>query len=657
MTDSALVTLARLRPSCVVQITATPDGTDRHPNVLHSVSASELKAEDMVKLPVELTTQENWKALLTTSIAHLDSLQTTADAERAETGERIRPIMLIQCEPNSKTRDTLTPAVVEAALMEDHNIPAEQIAVSIGSRDELEGVDLMAAGCPVRFVLTVQKLREGWDCPFAYVLTSLGSLSAATAVEQLVGRVLRMPHARRKQREALNRAYVFGATKEIGDAITAIKDGLVANGVEEQEARDLIHTPSDPTAAQADFGLFAQPKQIKVEVVLPETPDLASLPEATRQKTTYQATTGTLVFTGALDDADRTALKSVVREDSSMEALERAFEQVEVKLGKRPPTPAEKGIPMQVPRLVLPAIGAEQAELFGESHLKEHPWSLAAADASVPGFKLPEVEGKHASLDVEDGEVTVSFVERVQQQTLLLADAHGWTVGKLAAWLDRKIPHPDVTPTEAMDYLTRALAWLVGDGGFSMDELATYKYRLRKAVERRIEDLRQSARTEAFQGYLDLGSSPLAVSPDRVLSYPVDYPTGRPLYDGAYPFRKHRYHLIGGMNGEETTCAIALDEHAAVAQWVRNEERRPHHSFWLQTSSDKFYPDFVAQLRDERILAVEYKGTHLDGSDTAEKTQVGEFWAAKSEGKCLFLMQQGPDLSPLKALLKALLKA
>jgi type III restriction enzyme len=59
----------------------------------------------------------------------------------------------------------------------------------------------------VRFVITVQALREGWDCPFAYVLCSLQKLTSATAVEQLLGRVLRMPHATRRGREALNRAY------------------------------------------------------------------------------------------------------------------------------------------------------------------------------------------------------------------------------------------------------------------------------------------------------------------------------------------------------------------------------------------------------------------------------------------------------------------
>lgn len=652
LTDSALRTMSWMRPSAVLQLTATPYGTDRHPNVLHSVSASELKAEDMVKLPLELTAQGDPKTLLATAIGRLDDLDREAAAEQAATGERVRPIMLIQCEPSASGKDTLTPDVVEAMLQEDHNVPADQIAVEYTSRSDLDGVDLMAPGCPVRFVLTVQKLREGWDCPFAYVLTSLGSLTASTAVEQLVGRVLRMPHARRKQREPLNRAYVYAARTGILTAIRAIKDGLVANGVEEVEARSYIETPT--TTGGEGLGLEgtplgAQPSRVEVTVTLEEVPDLASLPAETRQKTTYEAKTGTLTFTGALDDADRVALKSVVREDTSLQGLEIAFEQVDVALGKRPPTPAQRGIPLRVPRLVLPGIGGRAPELFGETHLMEHPWSLNAVDAAVPGFTVPDALGETVTLDVEKT-VTVGFVERVQQQTLLLADAHGWTAGSLAAWLDRKIPHPDISPSEAMAYLSRVIGWLTTEGGYTLDDLAYHKYRLRNAVERRIGEHRQAARKEAWQGFLDLGDSPLAVDPGKVLSYPENYPTGVPLYEGPYTFRNHRYRLIGGMNGEEVACAVEIDKHPSVAQWVRNQERRPRDSFWLQTATDRFYPDFVAQLRDDRILVVEYKGANLaSNDDTKEKERLGNFWAAKSGGRCLFLMQKGPDLAPLRA--------
>ena len=63
--------------------------------------------------------------------------------------------------------------------------------------------------------------------------------------------------------------------------------------------------------------------------------------------------------------------------------------------------------------------------------------------------------------------------------------------------------------------------------------------------------------------------------------------------------------------------------------------------FWLPTSTDKFYPDFIALLNDGRVLVVEYKGAHIiDNADTREKNIIGKLWESKSKGKGLFLMAQ-----------------
>ena len=52
----------------------------------------------------------------------------------------------------------------------------------------------------------MQALREGWDCPFSYILCSVQNIRSATAVEQLLGRVLRMHYAARRSHPALNKA-------------------------------------------------------------------------------------------------------------------------------------------------------------------------------------------------------------------------------------------------------------------------------------------------------------------------------------------------------------------------------------------------------------------------------------------------------------------
>jgi type III restriction enzyme len=88
--------------------------------------------------------------------------------------------------------------------------------------------------------------------------------------------------------------------------------------------------------------------------------------------------------------------------------------------------------------------------------------------------------------------------------------------------------------------------------------------------------------------------------------------------------------------GEEFECAGLIDSHPAVKHWVRNLDSEPF-GFWLPTSRGRFFPDFIVELADGRLAAVEYKGAHLrNDSYEIEKRQVGQLWAAGSESKCRF---------------------
>ena len=233
-------TLARFRPACIIELTATPDLESNPSNVLHSVSAAELKAEEMIKLPIELTTKPEWKVLLSDAIAQRDHLEGVARQERNATGEYIRPILLLQAEPNYSGRESINVETVKQTLQADFNIPDEQIAVATGDSDDLTGVDLLAPECKIRYIITVQKLKEGWDCPFAYVLCSVSEMRSSTAIEQIVGRILRMPRATRKVHDELNKAYAFSASRHFAEALNALKDVLVENGFARQEAESLV---------------------------------------------------------------------------------------------------------------------------------------------------------------------------------------------------------------------------------------------------------------------------------------------------------------------------------------------------------------------------------------------------------------------------------
>ena len=91
----------------------------------------------------------------------------------------------------------------------------------------------------------------------------------------------------------------------------------------------------------------------------------------------------------------------------------------------------------------------------------------------------------------------------------------------------------------------------------------------------------------------------------------------------------------GAAGGEEEQCAAALDSLSDTKYWIRNVARHPN-SFWLPTATDKFYPDFIEELNDGRLLVIEYKGAFwTDSADTDEKRLIGKLWEERSEGKGL----------------------
>jgi type III restriction enzyme len=56
-TELSFATLGAVLPSCIIEFTATPARTGTPSNVLHRVSAAELKAADMIKLPLRVITR------------------------------------------------------------------------------------------------------------------------------------------------------------------------------------------------------------------------------------------------------------------------------------------------------------------------------------------------------------------------------------------------------------------------------------------------------------------------------------------------------------------------------------------------------------------------------------------------------------------------
>jgi type III restriction enzyme len=661
-TDLSFATLGNVLPSCIIEFTATPARKGNPSNVLDSASAAELKSADMIKLPLRVITRHPSQRdqLMAEAITLRADLEKLAGAEGQETGEYIRPILLFQaervdaCEP---LRDRL---VSEFGISRDH------VKISVGRLDELKDIeDISAPACPVRFIITVERLREGWDCPFAYVLCSLKTTRSATAIEQIVGRVLRLPKARPKRHPDLNCAYALSVSESLTDVLAELRDALVSNGFTATEAERIIL----PVPQQGTLPLGVQPKtlnlapaDIDAEVAAVQVPTLSG-------KARIDADSGEVTILVPLDDAETETLQRCVKSPEAKTRIKDAvavIREAERAFGgtgqTRVPTPYEQGVDFIVPLLCVRETG--NLFEFESTFLLEREWRLGDKDAALkPGYNpLDKPTGKAGSLDVQGGKVITAvaaegavndFVATLHQQVLDLGAADDWTKEALVAWLDRHIPHQDIPEGESAKFLLKVINGLMAKCGIAeVGTLALDRFRLRDAVEERINEHRQEERKTAYQAFL-LPASDLTVSPDRAINFKTMTYEPSWLYEGGFQFKKHYFGKPGelaektpsGNQTEEFQCAQFLDNLPEVRYWIRNLSRKPS-SFRLQLSENRFYPDFICLLNDGRILVVEYKGQHLY-AEAEEKRAVGEVWASRSNGKCRFVMPTSGDFTSI----------
>jgi type III restriction enzyme len=233
--ELAQSTLLGFNPTFILELSATPTPAS---NKLVRIGGQELLREGMIKLDINVYNRASadWRDTLIASHQHRLKLEEIAlEHERHERGPYIRPICLIQVERTGEKQRTarfIHAEEVREFLIAKCSVPPEQIAVKSSEKDEIEQIDLLSRDCPIRYIITKQALQEGWDCPFAYILTVLTNpQQAATSITQLVGRVLRQPYARKTGRTELDESYVYCQRDRAGDLIRAVQVGLQAEGL------------------------------------------------------------------------------------------------------------------------------------------------------------------------------------------------------------------------------------------------------------------------------------------------------------------------------------------------------------------------------------------------------------------------------------------
>ena len=185
-----------LDPRALVGLTATPDEADQH-KVIFRYTLAEAIRDRLVKIPVIVYRQDglnDWETQLADAV-HLRSEKEVVWRAFAEANHRqpVSPVLFVVCQ---EIKDADKAATVLAT-----HLPGDGEVLIITSQSSDEALASLATvedpSSPVRAIVSVNKLREGWDVRNIGVIVGLRALASQTLTEQVLGRGLRLPFGER----------------------------------------------------------------------------------------------------------------------------------------------------------------------------------------------------------------------------------------------------------------------------------------------------------------------------------------------------------------------------------------------------------------------------------------------------------------------------
>jgi type III restriction enzyme len=620
VTNLSQETLKRINPAAIVEFTATPQQKN---NTLYNVHAVELKDEETIKLPVALRVNTDWETIVTEAIQHRAKLEEHAVRE----DDYIRPIILFQAQNINQVVNT---TVLKNFILEHSNIPENQIKIATGEQKELDNIDLFNPNEPTRFIITVEALKEGWDCSFAYILCSLVNIKSDTSVIQLLGRVMRMPYAKKRKSEALNKAYAFVVSPHFDEAAFTLTEKLVERGgFGNAEARAVFQEiPLGQPGLNQNWTSPLNQFITSAKLCPADIPPSVQLKDG-----------DILFFTSETNDAD---IQVICTKLPSNEASDLLCKYAIYKKQATTPSPASMGFTFSVPRLMFEVNGET---LFADPVIIFERFDWNIAEYVPPQLDVSEFaitgSGKNYVIDIDGNRLKYSASE-TQSYFPQFSEIQIWPQVKLIHWLDDKLRQEDIPQPQMLEWLRRNIDFLVNKRKIDMSQLMVAKYVLYYKLLSKVTEARKKAKNKSFELFERDARKTLDFANGFIFRDGMY--DGEPCYEGNYKFQKHFLGsnkipaFDGAENGEEFQCAQALDDCTEVKHWVRNVSGH-RNSFKLPTSTDFFYPDFVAELNDGRLFVTEYKGAYLSTTDdTKEKVNIGGDWEMVSKGKMLFLL-------------------
>ena len=608
--------LRNFNPSFVLDLTATPKEKS---NIISFVDASQLKRASMVKLPVIVYNRKSQADVYADAIAIRAKLEAQAQKEQETSGRYIRPIVLFQAQPRTSS-DSTTYEKIKKTLM-DGGIPEQEIAIKTGDKDELKNVDLLSPECPVRYIITVNALKEGWDCPFAYVLATVANRSSAVDVEQILGRVLRLPYTRKNKSEVLNLSYVITSSADFHQTVKKVVAGLNSAGFSSRDCRaqdaDEPVLPA-PAAAPEQTSLDGQSEpdmpdvdgaalKARFDAAKQEADCSASEDAAQSDPMLAQALEQNRAYEREIDQADDTAYSRApleVRDKMNQFRMNDAF--------------AEEAAALRFPQFTLetiPSFFSDSYETLALEHL-EGNFSLRDKDAHID---FAAVNAEMARVDVDDGKDStakawlLSGSDSAFFREWFSTQPSERRLSICKGIIKKKLSQMNcVNDKELDEYIDRVIGTLTED---QLSELEQSPYPYVIKIQDKVKELLSQHRCHVFDRWLE--QDKIVCRPNYALPAVIS-PTA---FTSMVP--KSLYTAEEDMNEYEFKVVWQLASLDNVKWWHRNISRR---GFQINGPVHA-YPDLIVMLHSGKILMVETKGDHLDNAESKAKAKIGDQWA------------------------------
>ena len=621
--------LQNFNPSFVLDLTATPKNGS---NIISFVDARQLKAENMVKLPVIVYNRKSQEDVFVSAISLRRKLENEAVEEQKNGGRYIRPIVLFQAQPRTND-DSTTYDKIKHTLI-DMGIPESEIAIKTADRDELKNIDLSSHDCSIRYIITVNALKEGWDCPFAYILATVANRTSSIDVEQILGRILRLPNTRKNKREVLNLSYVITSSNAFYATLDKVVAGLNAAGFTSKDYRidDYVEQDTEFPVEQAG--------NIQTELKLDNdvTDDTNNVSDEIDSLNVdfVREQISPFVNNENMESQSQSKVNDAVTDmldhaKTQNELYWQDFEKTEEYL----PVPPEVGNKMKHYKInQLYASEAGQLEIpqfmieTGRSLFSEHEHQVLTKENLYAGFSLLD---KDTVIDFDSIDSEIARIDIDDSDALPKAwKLQGFDSQNVKQWFDeqpsdrkmrlckdmiiKKLSKNNAINDRDLEvYVDRIIQNLTEDQLTDMEQTpGIYVLKINKKVNSLLNEYAKKMFYEwVEQDKISCQPSyklPREISPtNTIASIPKSLYNEEEKFDTEY----------------ERKVVMELSSLNNIKWWHRNMARK---GFAINGAVNA-YPDIMVRTESGKLLLIETKGDQLENSESREKAETGAKWA------------------------------